>query len=140
MLHDPHKISEPVLVLSGLTYLFPFYIAFTNKRYYDASTYIFMTFTTVGFHSTRDETLFLLDICAILNLLLRSFYLSPDCSNTSKCMMVFSVVYSLTSYFVGKQYKIMSFHPDWNTQMFYHSLMHVTSSYSSFIIMKDLTV
>ena len=117
MLHDPHKISEPILVISGLTYLFPFYVAMSNRRLYDASTYIFLTFTTVGFHSTRDERFFILDCVAILNFLLRTYYLSLNCTNTSKTLFIASVIYSFTSYFLGKYYNIMSFHPDWNTQM-----------------------
>jgi hypothetical protein len=134
MLHDPHKIPEPILVLSGLTYLFPFYVAFTNERWYDASTYIFLTFTTVGFHSTRNETLFMLDCVAIINFLVRNYYLSLASSKLSQTVFVISVMYSLISYFIGKRYTIMSFHPDWNTQMMYHSLMHLTTSYSSYRI------
>jgi len=138
MLHDPHKIPEPILVVSGLTYLVPFYLALKNKRVYDASTYLFLTFTTVGFHSTRNETLFILDCSAILNFLIRSYYISLDSSNTSQTVFYISVVYSLVSYFIGKQYNIMSFHPDWNTQMFYHSIMHLSTSYSSYLILKDI--
>jgi hypothetical protein len=138
MLHDPHKIPEPILVISGLTYLFPFYVAISNRKLYDASTYIFLTFTTVGFHSTRDETFFILDCWAILNFLLRTYYLSLNSSTTSKTLFIASVIYSFTSYFLGKYYSIMSFHPDWNTQMMYHSLMHLSTSYSSYLIMNEM--
>ncbi len=137
MLHDPHKIPEPILVVSGLTYLFPFYVAMQKNSLYDASTYIFLTFTTVGFHATRNETLFMLDCIAILNFLARSFYLSMNSSRYSQAIYLLSVVYSLTSYFVGRHYKAMSFHPDWNTQMFYHSLMHLSTSYSAYVLIKN---
>ncbi len=137
MLHDPHKIPEPILVVSGLTYLFPLYIAISKKRTYDASTYLFLTFTTVGFHSTRNETLFILDCWAILNFLIRQYYLSLSCSNISKGIFLTSVVYSFTSYFLGKYYNILSFHPDWNTQMAYHSLMHLSTAYSSYLIINE---
>jgi hypothetical protein len=135
MLHDPHKIPEPILVISGLTYLYPFYLAISKKRIYDASTYIFLTFTTVGFHSTRYEFLFKLDCIAIINFLFRSYYLLQKCSIFCNIIFFLSVIYSLVSYFVGKYYNIMSFHPNWNTQMFYHSLMHIFTSYSSYLIM-----
>ena len=138
MLHDPHKIPEPILVISGITYLFPFYIAFSNNRLYDASTYLFLTFTTIGFHSTRIEILFLLDCVAIINFLLRTSYLSLYCSNISQIIFLSSVIYSLISYFIGKYYKIMSFNPNWNTQMIYHSLMHLSTSYSSYLIIKEI--
>jgi hypothetical protein len=139
MLHDPHKIPEPILVVSGLTYLFPFYIAITNNKIYDASTYMFLTFTTVGFHSTRNEILFILDCFAILNFLLRTSYISLECSNISKIVFLLSVIYSSISYFLGKYYTIMSFHPNWNTQMIYHSFMHLSTAYSSYIIIKEIT-
>jgi hypothetical protein len=135
MLHDPHKIPEPILVISGLTYLYPFYLAISKKRIYDASTYIFLTFTTVGFHSTRYEFLFKLDCIAIINFLFRSYYLLRKCSIFCNIIFFLSVIYSLVSYFVGKYYNIMSFDPNWNTQMFYHSLIHIFTSYSSYLIM-----
>ena len=139
MLHDPHKISEPILVISGLTYLIPFYTALSDNRIYDASTYIFLTFTTVGFHSTRNETLFILDLLAISNFLFRNYYLSLYCSNIARSIYISSVLYSFTSYFIGKYYNIMSFHPDWNTQMAYHSVMHLSTAYSSYLIIKEIT-
>jgi len=140
MLHDPHTIPEPVLVISGLTYVFPLYIAIQNNRVYDASTYIFLTCTTIGFHSTRNETFFILDCWAILNFLLRAYYISLQCRTMSQVIFNMSVIYSFTSYFLGKYYSILSFDPNWNTQMFYHSLMHISTAYSSYILMKDLTI
>lgn len=139
MLRDSHKRPEPILVVSGLTYLFPFYVASTNKRLYDASTYGFLTVTTVGFHSTRDERLFQLDLIAMLNWLIRNGYLSLHCSKKSRNLFIASLAYCFTSYAVGKRYRIMSFHPDWNTQMFFHSLMHLSTAYSSYLIMKDVS-
>jgi hypothetical protein len=138
MLHDPHKNPEPVLVVSGLTYLIPFYMAVRKERAYDATTYLCLTLTTVGFHSTRDETLFALDCLAILNFLYRSYILSTERSRFCQRVYFLSVIYSLVSYFVGRQYSIFSFHPDWNTQMFFHSLMHLSTSYSSYLIMNEV--
>jgi len=138
MLHDPHTIPEPVLVVSGLTYLIPFYMAVRKERVYDASTYLCLTLTTVGFHSTRDETLFALDCLAILNFLYRSYILSTERSIFCQRVYLLSVLYSLVSYFVGRQYNILSFYPDWNTQMFFHSLMHLSTSYSSYLIMNEV--
>jgi hypothetical protein len=137
MLHDPHKIPEPLLVISGCTYIVPFYIAMKNARSYDAITYIFLTFTTIGFHSTRNEFLFALDCFAILNFLIRSYFLSLKCTTSTQIKIACAVVYCFTTYVIGQRYKIMSFDPDWNTQMFYHSLMHISTSYSSYLVMKE---
>lgn len=131
-------IPEPVLVVSGLTYLVPFYMSIQQKRVYDAATYLFLTLTTVGFHSTRDETVFTLDCIAILNFLYRSYLLSRECSSFCQRVYLLSVAYSLVSYFVGRQYRILSFHPDWNIQMFFHSFMHLSTSYSSYLILNEL--
>jgi hypothetical protein len=135
MLHDPHKIPEPVLVVSGLTYLYPCYLALSKHRMYDAGTYLFLTFTTVGFHSTRHETLFMLDCVAIINFLARSYHVCRQRSLTVQAVFFLSVFYSFTSYFAGLHYTAMSFHPDWNTQMFFHALMHLSTSYSASLIM-----
>ena len=137
-LHDPHKTPEPILVLSGLTYLVPAWVALQKDRTYDFVTYTFLTFTTTGFHSTRSDTLFALDCLAILNFLGRSMYLSTEVDTYTRSIYAFSVIYSLTSYFVGQRYKIMSFHPDWNTQMAYHSLMHLSTAYSAYMLMTQV--
>jgi len=47
LLHDPHMIPEPILVVSGLLYLVPAYYAFLQKRAYSLATLSFLTFTTV---------------------------------------------------------------------------------------------
>ena len=137
MLHDPHTISEPILVLSGLTYLVPFSIALQNRRVYDSATYLFLTFTTVAFHSTRYDSFFALDCIAILNFILRSYIISTPLSPLTRGLFSFSIAYSLISYFIGQTYAAMSFHPDWNTQMAYHSFMHLSTSYASYRIMTD---
>ena len=85
------------------------------------------------------ETLFILDLWAITNFLLRNYYLSLYCSNISRNLFIWSVSYSFISYFLGKYYNIFSFHPDWNTQMVYHSFMHLSTSYSSYLIIKELS-
>ena len=69
-------IPEPILVVSGLTYLVPFYSALLSGRKGDAYSYLFLTFTTVGFHGTRNEVFFALDCIAIMIFLLRSSYTS----------------------------------------------------------------
>jgi uncharacterized protein with ParB-like and HNH nuclease domain len=137
MLHDPHKKTEPILVISGLAYLFPFYMAINKQKYYDAVIFLFLTFTTVGFHSTRNEYFYALDCCAIVIFFMRTFYLSLNTSSQCKYIYFMSIFYCFVSYFIGKQYSLMSFHPDWNTQMFYHSMMHVFTSYSSYVIMRE---
>lgn len=137
LLHDPHHIPEPILVLSGLTYLVPFYMAIQDKRFYYSATCLFLTLTTVGFHGTRNEIMFQLDCLAILNFVSVMIYTSLKSSNYSKAVSYTSILYSLTSYFIGQQYQNFSFHPDWNTQMLFHSMMHISSSYSAYLFIKE---
>jgi hypothetical protein len=133
LLHDPHMTPEPILVISGLSYLLPSYIAFTQKNHYSCFTYLFLTFTTVGFHGTRNETLFTLDCIAILNMLIQSYLQIVHAKPYIKYIYFSSILYSLTSYFIGQRYQIMSFHPDWNIQMAYHACMHISTSYSAYL-------
>jgi hypothetical protein len=133
MLHDPHQIPEPFLVLTGLSYLAPTYAAYSKKRTYDTLTFLALTCTTIGFHGTRNEFIFCLDCLAILNYLCRGLWLAAQKKETLICYGI-SVGYSLISYFVGRYYSIMSFHPDWNVQMVYHGLMHLSTAYSSYIV------
>jgi len=133
--HDPHMNPEPILVVSGLLYLIPAYYALIQRKQYSTFTYSFLTCTTVGFHGTRSELLFALDCLAILNFLAHNFYMTLAASRTAALLFTLSVVYSTSSYFIGQRYAILSFDPDWNTQMLFHSLMHVSTAYSSYVLM-----
>jgi hypothetical protein len=137
MLHDPHTIPEPILVLSGTAYLFPAYLAYRISASYQMWSYLFLTGTTMGFHGTRNETLFHLDCIAILNFIGCSLLESYGSSSYAGRLFAASLAYSLTSYFIGRQYRIMSFHPDWNTQMAYHAAMHLSTAYSAHVFMSE---
>jgi len=132
-LHDPHKIPEPILVLSGLSYIIPAYRAFYLNNMQMLSACGFLTFTTVGFHSTRDDYFFVLDCVAILNFIAVDYKTAVVSGRYAEAIFYLATSYSLISYFVGIQYKIMSFDPDWNTQMFWHALMHLSSAYSAYV-------
>ena len=132
MLHDSHKTPEPILVASGLTYLIPTYTAYYSGNTNMAFACGFLTFTTVAFHGTRQEHFFVLDCFAIVYFLGVNFRSALASGNYALAVFSFSTAYSLTSYFAGMQYKRMSFDPDWNTQMFYHSLMHLSTAYSAY--------
>ena len=138
-LHDPHTTPEPWLVLSGLAYLAPMVSALYQRRSYDACTYMCITCTTVGFHGTRHELWFALDCGAIVGFLMRSGYVlwATPVPTDIRLLYAFAVLYSFTSYFVGQRYKIMSFHPNWNIQMAYHALMHLSTAYTSYLIMSQ---
>jgi len=130
MLHDPHVIPEPVLVLSGLTLLVPAFRAYQLNNLYFAGSYAFLSFTTVGFHGTRSEYFFILDVIAIMNNVIGNGLVVH--TKTAREIIPFWLCfsYSIISYFVGRKYQLFSFDPDWNTQMFFHALMHIFSSYA----------
>jgi hypothetical protein len=126
-LHDDHKNAEPVLVISGLFYLLVALCARKKQEYRMMYSSLFLTLTTVGFHGTQDECIFVLDCIAILWYL---FELAIRSKGYSIWISQASVFYSLTSYFIGQHYGILSFDPNWNTQMIYHSLMHASTAFA----------
>lgn len=138
-LHDPHTISEPVLVLTVTAYLLPAYMAYIQGYHYMAFSNLFLSSTTIGFHWSRNDYIFALDCLAILNYLGYGIYcIKNHYRPYSKNMYILSAGYALISYFVGQRFKIMSFDPDWNRQMFFHGLMHIFSSYTSYEFIQDL--
>ena len=141
-IHDSHTTPEPILVLSALSYLFPAFSASasasTALRVCDIIPLLLLTISSVGFHATRLEWWFALDLGSITLFLLRFGYLSSKCSLFAQSLFVLSVAYGFISYFVGKMYRIMSFDPDWSTQMMFHSMMHVTTAWSAHVIMDEL--
>jgi len=133
LLHDEHTHPEPYLVLTGLLLLFPAAKAYYLNELYVSGSLAFLSFTTVGFHGTRNEYFFILDLVAITNYIIGGAISVHH--KTSREMLVFYVclIYSIVSYFVGRQYKVYAFDPDWNTQMFWHVLIHVFSTYAAFV-------
>ena len=137
MLHDPHTIPEPVLVLSGLSYAVPACLAYRQGRPYSLATNLYLLATTVGFHGTRQEWIFLLDCTAIVNFLWHSYTLAQEARTNARILFAASTAYSLLSYCVGWRYQMLSFHPDWNTQMFFHAWMHISTSYSMYKLLEE---
>ena len=127
-----HKIPEPLLVLSGLSYLLPSYIAYTAGFNYSLFSSLFLTFTTVGFHGTREQWLFELDCIAIINYNICAIYNVYKVGYPAGLIWFVSVSYSLLSYFGGQQLNVMSFDPDWNTQMVFHALIHLSTAYCAY--------
>jgi hypothetical protein len=107
---------------------------------YTALSNSLLGLTTIGFHGTRNETIFVLDCLAILNYIACGAYNSYTTTPHARRMFHASLLYSLVSYFVGQQLQTMSFDPDWNRQMAFHSFMHLSSVYSAlvFIAYKDI--
>jgi len=136
-LHDDHKYSEPILVLTGLSYLFPAFFALQKEEYYLSCSLVFLCSTTVLFHGTRWEYFFYIDVVAILNYIAYALYLSPEMTARQLHATWFPVVFGFYTYFVGMRYQIFSFDPDWNTQMFWHGLMHLFSAYSACVYLQS---
>ena len=138
-LHESYMTPEPLLVFSGTSYILPMYISYKSRFYYNAFSFLLLSFTTITFHGTRNEIVFLMDCAAILNLLactIHNSYLTRH-NWRIQIVLLLSIIYCLTSYFVGMKYNIMSFDPDWNTKMIFHSAMHLSTSYSAFLLTEE---
>jgi hypothetical protein len=116
--------------------MFPAYTAYMQEEYYLTVTLLFLTTTTVLFHGTRWEYFFYLDLIAILNFIGYVAYLSCWMTPRQLHAAWFPVVFGIYTYFIGQHYKLFSWDPDWNTQMFWHGFMHIFSAYS-FIVFLD---
>lgn len=126
-----HMISAPYLVITGMTYLLPAWLAWEKGFYYSMISSIVLATTTMSFHWFRHQWLFELDVVAILNYNMCSLYNIYHAGPSAVGIWALAVGYSLYSYFVGQQLSILSWDPDWNTQMFFHGLMHLSTAYSA---------
>ncbi len=143
LLRDSHMTPEPILVVSAICYLFPacsvlWSDRISQDRICDVLILLLLTISSVGFHATRLERWFALDIGSITIFLLRFGYLSTKCSTSTQLLLALSIAYCFVSYFVGKMYRMMSFDPDWSTQMLFHSMMHLMTAYSAHVIIAEL--
>ena len=128
-------IPEPVLVFSGLSYLIPAYYAAQAGLPYSLASTLFLTFTTVGFHGTRQDWLFQLDLLAILNFNVAAIYNISKVGPAAVLVWFVAVSYSILSYFGGQKYSVLSFDPNWNIQMFFHSFIHFSTCYVAYIVL-----
>lgn len=128
---DDHMISEPYLVITGMSYLLPAWLAYEKGLYYSMASCMFLTATTMSFHWFRYQWLFAADVVAILNFNLCALHNLYATNQSAVGVWALSVGYSLYSYFVGQQLSILSWDPDWNTQMFFHGLIHLSTAYTS---------
>jgi len=130
-----HMIPEPYLVITGMTYLMPAWLAWKSGFYYSLASNVFLCATTMSFHWFRSQWLFELDVAAVLNYVaycsLNAYYAGPSAMG----VWVFSTSYGVYSYFVGQQLSILSWDPDWNTQMFFHGLIHLSSAYGAWYVL-----
>jgi hypothetical protein len=130
-----HIIPEPYLVITGMSYLMPAWLAWKSGFYYSLASNLFLCATTMSFHWFRTQWLFELDVVAVLNYVLccslNGYYAGPSAMG----VWVFSASYGVYSYFVGQQLSILSWDPDWNTQMFFHGLMHLSSAYGAWYVL-----
>jgi hypothetical protein len=124
-------IPEPYLVITGMTYLLPAWLAWESRFYYSMASCLVLCLTTMSFHWFRYQWLFELDVLAILNYTICSLYNIYHAGLPAAGIWALSVGYSLYSYFVGQQLHILSWDPDWMTQMFFHGLMHISTAYSA---------
>jgi hypothetical protein len=130
-LYDNHSYPQPMLSLTGVSYLYPAFVALEKEQYYLACSLVFLTSTTILYHGTRWKYFFYLDLIAASHYVGYGAYLSPGMTAKVLYTVWFPFLYGLFVYFVGMKYNIFAFDPDWNTQMFFHGLMHIFSSYSS---------
>lgn len=130
-LHDPHSIPQPLLVFSGLLYLIPGYIAYKKQNTYTCASSIILAFTSVGFHGTRHEYFFVIDAIAMLNYVFHGASRAYFLTEKEQFVVWFSIVYGFVTHIFGKKYNVLSFDPNWNLQMFFHSLIHIFSSYAA---------
>ena len=128
---DYHSDPEPILVLTGLTFLIPAYYAMMQEHVYLMCSYVLLCSTTILFHSTRQPFFFCIDAFAILNHIIGGGIIVYHQSDRERIAMIFATTYSFITYFVGQQYNLFSFDPDWNIKMFFHSLMYLFSGYAA---------
>lgn len=124
-----HMIPEPYLVITGMSYLLPAWLAWEKGFYYSMASCVFLCGTTMSFHWFRYQWLFELDILAILNYTVTSLYNIYYAGHSAAGVWALSIGYSSYSYFIGQQLEILSWDPDWTTQMFFHGLMHLSTAY-----------
>ena len=115
--------------------MIPAYVAAQAGLPYSLASTLFLTFTTVGFHGTRQDWLFQLDLLAILNFNVAAIYNISKVGPAAVLVWFVAVSYSILSYFGGQKYSVLSFDPNWNIQMFFHSFIHFSTCYVAYIVL-----
>lgn len=130
--HYENKTPAPYLVMTGLSYLFPAMVAYSNGFIWETFSLFFVTGTTMAFHWFRDDTLFVIDVVAILNLFTCALYNASLVGVGPATPFIGSILYCFYSYFLGQQFKTLAWDPDWTTQMIFHGFIHISTAYGAY--------
>ena len=107
-------------------------MAYECEKYYLSTSLTLLTITSVCFHGTKTKYFFILDQAAIFNYMFYGLYKTSTLTNKDKFITYFVIIYTIVTYFGGKQYNILSFDPNLNLQQFFHSLIHIFTGYSAY--------
>ena len=125
-----------VLALTGSTIIFPgVYGLIYTQKYYGSVSSLLLGLTSIGFHSTHNSSIELMDKLAILNFTISGYYHTyNDYSDKVTAQLIFSTVFNASVFFLGLKYNILCFDLDVKTQTFYHMLIHFFSAHTIYKI------
>jgi hypothetical protein len=125
--NDPEP--DLVLALTSLCYMYPMIVSFEKEEFYLCMTFMFITVTSVLYHSTHFEFFLMLDLIAVGHYFLCSVCYLPYMSLSELIVSFFPYCYIIISFFVGKRLQIFCFDPDRNIQVISHGLIHLFTCY-----------
>jgi len=118
-----HPTPNLHLAASSFSYILPCLVAFYYSNYITSIGCAFMVLTSVYFHTQKTIPSYLIDQCAILIIIIRSFFDAFAGTYLSILITMINHVYNYVIFFSPWR-KHCTYHPDYATSTFFHSTLH----------------
>jgi len=122
---------SPYLVITGMTYLLPAWLAYEKGFHYSLVSSLCLTATTMLYHWFHYDYLLVLDTLAVANYCVCSLYNIYHAGPAAVGVWGLSVGYTAYVYFIGNHLSILAWDPHWPTRMFFHGLIHFSTAYTA---------
>jgi len=131
--------SHPILRFTGSLYIVPGYLSIVKGYPYHASSCFLLALTSIINHTVSNQTLLIIDQAAMMNYLICSFYIGFAYNVSAKTIGLgaLSVIYSAYIYILGKKYGTMAWSEYVLERIFYHSIMHMSTSSVVYYAIKE---
>lgn len=135
MSHLALNVKKKILPYSSLFFLLPSTYAYMWDHRVASSILLFLTSTSIVFHSYTNPFTFWIDQVAIFTAVISSFIYGYHGGFWIFCIPTAGNLWNTYVYWYGYKTKTMGFHPNYFIGELWHSTIHLVSALSYFAIL-----
>jgi len=118
-------MKEPELIVSGLTFLVPAWVAWTGGQWVSTVALLTLTATSTVWHTIHQEWVRPFDIAAMVVVVILEFYNSVLAGVDGIVLGLLACLYGFIAYYWGYVDSTFCFGQSYAQQMRFHAILHV---------------